>query len=448
VMISEEVFIGGEKKGTVQIFFDETTEQCNPTDIKRYENFKRLKEFSMRLGEILSNIMQREEGQKLQRQLFIASKMASIGELSAGVGHEINNPLSIIYGYLEILGDRYKKDHPDISDLLDKVDKALFRIKKIVDGLRSFARSDMERMEYLSIHKTISKSLCLIEALYLQDGITISTHFNAEELYTRGNSGKFQQVLMNLFSNAKDAIKEANANQEKQKHGGTISISTLKGEDQHHCIIKISDNGVGMPKEVQERIFDPFFTTKPLGEGTGLGLGISLAIIKEMHGDVSVHSLEGVGTTFTIEVPEIYARADATILQEQHTHNKSITKEITGHVLIVDDEMEIREILKPQLRSIGLIVEEAENGEIALEKIKKQAFNFIITDLKMPTMGGDELIKKLKAFGRREKIIVIAGGMQVEQALDSKLVDGVLRKPFTFKELYKTISQCCEACPY
>lgn len=237
-----------------------------------------------------------EEKANMQKKVFHASKLASIGELAAGVGHEINNPLAIIQGNLELMREEIKDENLVASSLekyLSKQESSIKRISKIVDGLRTYARADVEHTETIDVHKLIRGSISLIEIIYKQEFINIELSLGAKEKYIMGNIGKLQQVIMNLLSNARDALRD--------KNGGTIKIETIQMKE--NIEIRLSDNGSGIAKENLKKMFDAFFTTKPIGRGTGLGLSISNELVEKMGGTIKVDSKEGEGTTFILSFP-------------------------------------------------------------------------------------------------------------------------------------------------
>ena len=380
-----------------------------------------------------NEIAERKKAEKektdMQKQIFQTSKLASIGELAAGVGHEINNPLAIIFGYMEKISNKYRKEIPDLIEPIDIVLNSTERIKKIVDGLRTFARMDTEHIQTVNVHKTINDSISLIETIYKQENIIIENLYKADKSEIKGNIGKLQQVIMNLFSNAKDALSQ---------RGGTIKIETRNKRNK--VILKFSDDGVGIKKEDLDRIFDTFFTTKEVGKGTGLGLGISHSIIEGMNGKIEVDSEYGIGTEFTITLP---IAGKAKLLEEEEEEEEEVMK-LKGKILVVDDEDVFRALVCDNLKDLGLEVDDADEGDTALEKIKKNKYDYIITDLKMPRMGGDVLIQEARKLGGKEKIIVITGGIVTDYTSEQryalrKLSDGYLKKPFKNEEIYAAL---------
>ena len=271
------------------------------------------------------------ELQRTQSQLIQSEKMSSIGQMVAGIAHELNNPISFIYGNLRYASDYvrdlldllnlyqecYGKNHPpirakmesmDLDFLLNDLPKVLAsmqigaeRIRQIVLSLRNFSRSDRMLMEAVDLHEGIESTLLILQnrlkARYNRPAIEIIKKYGDLPPITCC-AGEVNQVFMNLLSNAIDALEET------PEHQGRITIRTSVNTDRSGIIIQIADNGPGINQEVKEQLFDPFFTTKPLGKGTGLGLSISHQIVVEKHGGIlKCESALGKGTEFCIEIP-------------------------------------------------------------------------------------------------------------------------------------------------
>jgi len=194
-----------------------------------------------------------------QARSFHSSKLASIGELAAGVGHEINNPLTIAIGNLDKLKKIFHEkgmDNAESNNIFLRQTDSLNRIVNIVSGLRIYARFDDDSKEKIDVHDLIEKTIDLIKEMYSKEDITVSVHLNAEKKFIQGNKGRFQQAIMNLISNARDAT--------RNKKDGSIMISTVNVDSD--VVVKIIDNGVGIEEDIKNKIFDSFFTTKKIGE--------------------------------------------------------------------------------------------------------------------------------------------------------------------------------------
>ncbi|MBN1113707.1 MAG: response regulator [Oligoflexia bacterium] len=383
------------------------------------------------------NLSQSEKDRiNMQKQIFHSSKLASIGTLAAGVAHEVNNPLTIISGCTEMIQDACNSnDFDSLPQLTEQINNSIERITNIVKGLRTYARTDSDEFDMFDIHRLIMECKGLVDYIYRKAGVEIREELNAGDTILWGNAGRFQQVLMNLLSNAKDAI--------ESNKGGVISVTTENIDD--HLVLRIKDTGCGIPEDQREKIFDTFYTTKPPGKGTGLGLGIVHSILEAMGGNISVESKVGEGTTFILKVPVRVRNLLTSGLEEKNASDEKERVEdirMEGTVLIVDDDESIRRLLNKLLSKIGFTVEEAGDGEAGLEKIESNFYNFVITDISMPKMSGYEMIKKVREKVHvPPKIIVITGGMfdKVSDGTDSvdivEVVDGYIFKPFSIREI-------------
>lgn len=234
------------------------------------------------------------------QQLLQTDKLASIGLITAGIAHEINNPLMILSGYTQLLEKNLIKimgaeaiESNNIDDILRKIDKSIESIRRIVLGVKTYVRMDDEKTVPIRLNETIQGSIDLVSYLYKKEHISIVTDFMEKDIEVMGNVGQLQQVIINLLSNAKDAMEGLNNKK--------IIIKTQIYEN--NSLIQIIDNGPGISAENLPKIFNKFFTTKGVGKGTGLGLDIVKTIIDKMQGRINVESTEGQGATFTITVP-------------------------------------------------------------------------------------------------------------------------------------------------
>lgn len=370
---------------------------------------------------------------KQENLLSHQAKLASIGEMAAGVGHEINNPLSIIIGSGNLLAKSVSKDCQDCErgELLlgycNKVANAGDRIKNIVDGLRTYSRSVSVDMEIISVTMAIKQTKGLVTEVYETEGIALSYKSSDKDLYTIGNFGKLQQVIMNLISNAKDASEGMNTRK--------IDLSLQRyGDDQ--LILSVTDNGCGISEKIKEKILHPFFTTKEVGKGTGMGLSYVSEITKEMNGELRISSVLEQGSTFSIILP--LKNKD----KNQHQIKKQNKHYFSGNILVVEDEDDIREILVEIYSSFGLIVDEAEDGDTALEMVKKNQYDYISTDMKMKRLQGIEFIKEYRKLpNSNAKVFVVSGGVSIDyEKVLGNIIDGSIIKPFTEESLHKMLS--------
>jgi two-component system, NtrC family, sensor kinase len=231
---------------------------------------------------------------ELESQLSQADKLSSIGLLAAGVAHEVNTPLAVISSYTQMLSKQLHGD-PQKSGLLEKITRQTFRASEIVNNLLNFSRTSGTEFADVDINKVISDTLALLEHQFKTSKIQVNSELTDGISPIQGNSGRLQQVFLNLFLNAKDAM----------PGGGKLTVATTNGET---VSVKVSDTGSGIAPEHIQRIYDPFFTTKTSpkegqSRGTGLGLSVTYGIIQEHAGKIRVESNAGEGTTFALDFP-------------------------------------------------------------------------------------------------------------------------------------------------
>jgi C4-dicarboxylate-specific signal transduction histidine kinase len=231
-----------------------------------------------------------------QEQLVQAGKLATLGELTTGVAHELNNPLNNIGLYIGNVIDQVRLGKVDDGRVIAELEKAMEQMQKateIISHLRTFGRAAPVSLETVDIDEVIERSLALVQEQIKLRGIEVELELSPGELVLIANPIQLEQVFINLLTNARDALETADTKK--------IRIATRRGGDR--ICISVSDTGPGIPPEVAARIFDPFFTTKEVGAGTGLGLSITYSIVKEHGGDIWVSSLAEGGATFEIRLP-------------------------------------------------------------------------------------------------------------------------------------------------
>jgi PAS domain S-box-containing protein len=233
------------------------------------------------------------ERANLEEQLRLSEKMASIGLLAAGVAHEVNTPLTGISSFTQMLLDRSDPDDPK-KELLEKIERQTFRAAKIVTNLLNLARPSGGEAGAIDVNAVIGDVLSLLDHQFRVGRVQVRREMADGSLVIRGLEYKLQQVFLNLFLNAKDAM----------PNGGWLTVTTrTRGAD---AVVEVADTGVGIPSEHLARIYDPFFTTKGEGRGTGLGLSVTYGIVQEHGGVLSCESAQGEGTRFRLVLP-LYA---------------------------------------------------------------------------------------------------------------------------------------------
>jgi two-component system NtrC family sensor kinase len=326
----------------------------------------------------------------LQQQLIQSEKLSAIGELIAGVAHELNNPLTGVMGYSQLL--QLRKDLDDrAKESLLKINNLALRCQKIVQNLLSFARKQKPERTLSDINEILEKTVELRSYELQVNNIELIWERDAGLPKTIVDVHQLQQVFLNVITNAEQAMLEA--------HGkGKLLIRTSVDRSNQRILVAITDDGPGISEANRKKIFDPFFTTKEVGKGTGLGLSLSYGIIQEHGGNIYVQSRTGKGATFTIELPvlaklpeEIAATPEVIPLGLQF---ENLIRD--KRILVVDDERYILDFFVEIFQSIPRYVDTANNGRAAMEKIRVKSYDLVITDFKMPLMSGRELFGWIK----------------------------------------------------
>jgi two-component system NtrC family sensor kinase len=378
------------------------------------------------------------EKRRLQDQLLQSEKMSAIGQLIAGVAHDLNNPLASVVGFADLLGEA--EDVPErLEEPLAVIRQEAERASGIVRNLLSFARRQEGERQLQSIRPILESTILLLRNQLMAQHIELT--FAAEpglpEVEVHAN--QIKQVFVNIINNAAQAIRGADVT------GGRISVLAKCWLD--GVAVSIADNGLGMPESVAQHVFEPFFSTKSEGEGTGLGLSICQGIVKEHGGSMTVDAGLGTGATFTVELPGAAAArlATATELVDANTPAAE-TAPASGplRILVVDDEPHILHYMQATLESWGHEVVLAPDGSQALKRALTQPFDLIICDLRMPRLGGREMYQTLAqmhpAVAAR---MVFATGDTVRgdtlQFLE-RLGRPFLQKPFKLDELRRVLA--------
>ena len=249
-------------------------------------------ELSTSFNDMASELKERESSLKnAQHALVQSEKMAAVGTLSAGLAHEVKNPLSAVLGYTQL--SKRKLDQPEaLKQHLDTIETETRRCNEIIGNLMQFSRQEKGEHSPISVNEVVEKSIAIVNHQLALTDVKIESELADSLPDTLGNANQLQQVLMNLMINAQQAM---------GKDGGTVDLATLVERDS--VLITVSDTGPGIEADIATKIFEPFFTTKPAGQGTGLGLSVTYGIIKDHGGDISVERAEGGGAKFVISLP-------------------------------------------------------------------------------------------------------------------------------------------------
>lgn len=380
---------------------------------------------------------------QLQQQLIQSEKLSAIGELISGIAHELNNPLTGVMGYSQLL--QLRKDLDDrAKDNLLKINNLALRCQKIVQNLLSFARKQKPERTLSDINDILEKTVELRSYELQVNNIEITRELDRKLPKTIADAHQLQQVFLNVLTNAEQAMLEA--------HGkGHLIIRTRTNAQNSRIIVEVIDDGPGIAENYLTRIFDPFFTTKEVGKGTGLGLSLSYGMIKEHGGNIYARSRLGEGATFVIELPIIsHLQDEAGITPELMPQALQFEKLTRGkRILVVDDEKYILDFFIEVFQALPMEVDTAGDGRIAMKKIQSGAYDLIITDFKMPQMSGRDLfnwIKENRPMLANRVVFVTGDTVSVDTRTffeDNK--NRFLAKPFKIEEVKEVIQQTLEA---
>ena len=387
---------------------------------------------------------------RMEHQLMQTEKLAAMGQMIAGVAHELNNPHTAILGMSELL--REKAVAEEFLRQLDLVHRQAKRAANIVQSLLAFSRPAVPRKMPIQLADVVTRTLQLHEHSLQNNQIRVEVQAAPSELHAEGlprvlgDANQLMQVILNLITNAEQAIREV-------RDSGVIRIQM--GSEGSQVWLSVQDDGAGISKEALPRIFDPFFTTKRPGRGTGLGLSICMAIVRELGGNLEVQSTPGTGSTFTIMLPAggqkgVEVRQPQRVEELRGGRSGKVAIGLEGRrVLVVDDEESIRDLVHDGLSSRGIMVDCASNARQALESATETPYDAILCDLNMRDVEGPELIAELQRISQRElgdpgaALLVMTGDLLDAAKLESLKLGGmrVLEKPFQISDLVSAIRE-------
>ena len=334
--------------------------------------------------EVLCVIRDVTDQKMLQEQLIQSEKMSAIGQLVSGVAHELNNPLAGISAFAQLLLSE-KRFPPDQRTAAEMIYAEARRASRIVQNLLTFARQHKPERTPTSVNQVLDDTLELRGYELRVRGIDVQRDYDEQVAETMADAHQLQQVFLNLITNAEQAMERAERDQQR------LTVRTRRTAD--IIRIEVEDTGPGIPPNLLERIFNPFFTTKPTGSGTGLGLSISLGIVREHEGRIWAENAPHGGARFVIELPIVTPRGTGDFQSVPSAH--PVTDRL--HVLVVDDEASVRVALQRYLSSRGHEVETTASGKEALARMREDAFDAVIIDMRMPDLSGEQLFGELKA---------------------------------------------------
>jgi two-component system, cell cycle sensor histidine kinase and response regulator CckA len=385
------------------------------------------------------------ERKRMEIKLLEADRLTALGVLSAGVAHEINNPLAYVLLNLEYLKRELPKAAADpsrIEALMVRVQDACHgadRVASIVRDLRTFARGEETARQPVSLESVIEAAVNIAYPELRTRARLVRRYQTVPAV--DGNAGRLEQVFLNLLLNAAQAFTEGSAESDN-----TIRVS-LRSEGAQ-VVAEVADNGPGILPQLLGRIFDPFFTTKPVGVGTGLGLPICRGIVQTHGGEITVDSKPGAGATFTLRFPASKSSPIVPRKSDRSSEGASAARE-RGRVLVVDDESVVAHTLKVLLQGEHDLVV-AQSGAEALELLQQEPlpaarYDAILCDLMMPGMTGMELFEVLRREHPRlaGRVVFMTGGvsmLRVSEFLES-VPNAKFEKPFDIAELRRTLHQ-------
>ncbi|MEQ8766468.1 MAG: ATP-binding protein [Planctomycetota bacterium] len=372
-----------------------------------------------------------EDLSALNARLGQQSRLTTLGTLVSGIAHEINNPLTGVLGFLELILLQ-TEDEQVASDLRRAYDAAQ-RCRRIVAGLLTFARGGRDERVSFTLNDVVQRTVEIVNGSLRRAGIELSLELQEGLPAVTGDFFQIQQVLLNLITNAQHAIESTRSPQ-----GGHVTIRSTCSSDRVSLIIE--DDGGGISPEDLARVFDPFFTTKPVGQGTGLGLAVSYGIAKEHGGELALSSQNG-STIATLTLPLPRARTESAAATPRSTQKKRPTSGAPRlRLLLADDEEVIRLLMQQILERDGHEVVAVEDGAEAWKLIESgEAFDGILSDLRMPRMGGAELQRRLTEHdpALAQRMIFITGDVADEESGEfyETVQERTLLKPCTMESV-------------
>ncbi len=383
------------------------------------------KDGSVRIEALVRDVSERkkldDETRDIYHQLLQAEKMAALGQTMSGVAHELNNPLATILNWAERLSQRTLDDpvRRGLETILSEAERAA----RIVRNLLTFARKRQTTRAMVDINQVVRETLALRAYDQRVTNISVIDALAAGLPQVFADGHQLQQVLLNLVINAEQAMLSA--------HGrGVLVVRTWHHADQESVVLEINDDGPGIPEELQPKIFDPFFTTKEVGKGTGLGLTVAYAIVQEHGGRIRLESQPNAGASFFVEVPVSGRKLEPAGSMKAHL-SEPVKAVVGAVILVVEDETKLASAVVDALRDAGYVVRHAEDGVEALAKIRAEAFDLVICDLKMPPAA--------PALARR--VIFVTGDVAGTEAEAFLQQSGCrwLAKPFRLGDLLRAV---------
>jgi signal transduction histidine kinase len=429
---------GGKVLGTFALYF---RHPCSPTG-QHHEIIERL----THLASIAIERAQAEDALRhSERQRRQAQRLEAMGTLAGGIAHDFNNLLGAILGY----GERALRDAPRQGRLrrdLESIVAAGERGRSLVDSVLTFSRSGVGELVLVHVEGVVREVLDLLDAK-LPDGIVVEAELDAGRAAMQGDPTQVHQILMNLATNAIQAMPD----------GGTlrVALKTVRNDTPRaatigtlaageYIVLAVEDAGVGIPADLIDRIFDPFFTTKEVGAGTGLGLSLVHGVVMEVGGAIDLASTVGAGSRFTVHLPRSGDAPD-----DAAGADTALPKGRGQRVLVVDDEEPLVRLATDTLNELGYAATGFTSSTAAVDAFRADAegFDAVITDERMPGVSGSTLIQVVRQARRSVPIVLLSGntgGMVTARAYNAG-ANEVLKKPLSARELAVTLARVLQA---
>ncbi len=393
--------------------------------------------FNQMTGNLQKSLAQLEKTVEIlratQAQLSHSEKLSAVGEFVAGVAHELNNPLTALIGYSELL--QMGSVNEEQRDSLQRISSSAERCHKIVQSLLSFARQHPPERKLASVNTLVDGVIEILIYELRTNNIRVEKNLSPTLPRLLLDPHQVQQVFLNIVNNARQAI-------EAHRASGLIRITTIATGQKVRIIFE--DDGPGISEENLAKIFNPFFTTKPVGKGTGLGLSLSYGIIQEHGGTITAASKPGVGTTFVIELP-ITNQPETGAAEAASAARPEFGQGHGRKVLIVDDEADILDLVGKILRPQGYSVQTAPEGEAALRELAGAKFDLIVSDWKMPGVNGQQLyLRLLERDPEAARRMVFMTGDVLSEKTEKFLSEHkkiCLPKPFSIHDFQKVVNE-------
>ena len=380
-------------------------------------------------------VQSQREKLDLEQKLFHLQRLSDVGALLSAISHELNNPLTAVIGFSELVLAR--EDVPDeCRDDLDTVVRQAERSVRIVRDLLDYVRLQNEGSAHIDINDIVRQVLRFRVHTLQRNGLEIAVDLAEDLPSIVGNARQIQQVLLNLVNNAEQACAATNRE-------GRVWISTRLADSDAFVRISVRDNGTGVAPEIQSHIFEPFFTTKASGEGTGLGLSICKQIVERHKGCMWLENDPGKGATFFVDLPA--SSRPATVPQSEEETPQQRASTLSARVLVVDDEKSIGQLLSKILTRQGHRVDIALNGSHAIHQLEETAYDIVLLDLKIPGISGQAVYTWIKRDRPQlaKRTVILTGDTLNRETITFLSEENVLRllKPFQLAEVRTLMQQ-------